>query len=159
MPDYSWTTCRFFFLYFLLNLSYRTDTSTVAAAPVKPLIGEVSIPLAHNEFSLVPFDGSGYPQPLPPTLGDLPLYPDDDGFFSVNGPLDLTAFSRTPLAPVNQDNHSAICPLITDTPGFSCENSDITPGRHQCYLNDDAIGGYVTSLPTPFVPYPSLIVR
>ena len=118
----------------------------------------MSIPLAGIEFSLVSFDGSGYPQPLPPTLGDLPLYPDDDGFFSVNGPLDLSAFSRTPLAPVNKDNHSAI-PLITDTPGFPCENSDITPDGHQCYLNDDAIGGYVTSLPTPFVPYPSLIVR
>ena len=112
--------------------------------------------LAGQEFTLVSFDKFGYPEPLPPILDVLPLYPDDDGFFSVNGPLDLTAFSpRTALAPVNHDNHSMIRPLISGIPGTPGENSHITPDHHQHYLNE-VISRFATPPPSHSTYYASL---
>ena len=73
----------------------------MATAPVKPLIGGASAPPEGHELNLVSFDKPGYPQLLLQELGDLPLYLDNDGFFSVNGLLGFTVFSpRTELAPV-----------------------------------------------------------
>lgn len=118
----------------------------VSATPVKPVIGRASTPLALYGFSQVSFDKFGHPQPLPPGLGDLPLYPDNDGFFSVNGPLDLTVFSpHAAPALVNTDNHSSILPLITSIPGFSGENPKIIPNNDSHYLDGNAIGRFVPS--------------
>jgi len=140
---------------------WEENCDTVAAAPVKPLIGGVTTSLAGQEFSLVSFDKSGYPQPLPPGLGDLPLYSDDDGFFSVNGPLDVGVFSpHIKFAPVNHGNHSTIPSSITSITGITGECSHIAPDGHPCLSNDDAISRFVTSPPpTPFIPYPSLMVQ
>jgi len=109
------------------------------------VIGGVSASLADQEFTLVSFDKFGYPEPLPPILGALPLYPDHNGFFSVKGPLDLTVFSpRTALAPVSHDNHSMIRPLISDIPGTHGENAHIAPDQHQHSLNDGVISRFAT---------------
>ncbi|PUU74674.1 hypothetical protein B9Z19DRAFT_1110522, partial [Tuber borchii] len=116
--------------------SYRN----VAAATVKPVIGGPRTWLAPHEFSLISFDNSGYRQPLPPALGDLPLHLDHDGYFSVNGSLDLTVSPpQTSLAPVSHCNESTFRPLITDITGFSGENSHTTPNPHSGYLDADTI--------------------
>jgi len=113
--------------------------------------------LADQEFTLVSFDKFGYSQPLPPILSALPLYQEDDGFFSVNGPLDLTVFSpRTALAPVGHDNHSMIRPLIGDIPGTDGENVHIAPDHHQHYLNDGVISRFATPPPSHSTYYASL---
>jgi len=115
------------------------------------------VSLADQEFTLVSFDKFGYPEPLPPILGALPLYPDHDGFFSVNGPLDLTVFSpRTALASVGHNNHSMIRPLIGDLPGTPGKNSHITPDHYQHYLNDDVISRFATPPPSHSTYYASL---
>ena len=135
----------------------RTSPTSVAAAPVKPVIGRASPPLADYELALVSFDEFGYPEPLPPILGALPLYPDNDGFFSVNGPLDLIVFfPRTALTPVNHDNHSTIRPLISDIPGTPGQNSHITPDHHEHYLNGKAISRFATPPPSHSTYYASL---
>jgi len=141
----------------LLYYNYVSSVSrhnTVAAAPVKPVIGGVSASLAGQEFTLVSFDKFGYPEPLPPILSALPLYQEDDGFFSVNGSLDLTP--RTALAPVNHNNYSMIRPLISDIPSTPGENSHIPPDHHQHYLNDDVISRFATPLPSRSTYYASL---
>ena len=70
--------------------------------------------LAQHEFRLVSFDMFGKPEPLPAGLGNLPLIPHDNGFYSVNGPLNLTVFSpRGAITPVNGGNHATIHPLVT----------------------------------------------
>lgn len=133
------------------------NSSTVSAAPVKPVIGGARKPLADQDLTLVSFDKFGYPEPLPPILGALPLYPDEDGFFSVSGPLSLAAFSaRTALAPVNHDNHSMIRPLVGHLPGTPGENSHITPDHYQHYLNDDVISRFATPPPSHSTYYASL---
>lgn len=98
----------------------------------------MSTPPTLPEFTLVTFDNFGYRQPLPQGLGNLPLYPDQDGIFSVNGPLDLTvSSSHETRAPVNCDNQSTICPLSTSIPGFSGQNLQVTPNRHLHHLYDN----------------------
>jgi len=111
------------------------------------------------EFSLVSFDQSGFPLPLPPALGDLPLYLEEDGFFSVNGSLDLAVFyPRTVpvLAPVNHDNHSTISRFISEIPSFPGLSSRTNRDRHLRSVGDDTIPRFVTfttfqcnSLPVP----------
>ena len=49
-------------------------------------IGEVEVGNAASTFDLVCCDAAGIAQPLPAELGPLPLYPHDDGFYSVLGP-------------------------------------------------------------------------
>ncbi|CUS13999.1 unnamed protein product, partial [Tuber aestivum] len=96
-----------------------------------------------REISLVSFGEFGTPRPLPTGLGSQPLFPDDNGFFSVNGPLDLTTLtSGTAVAPPNRDGHSTIHPLITDLSSFSGQNPRATPSRRQSLnndLNDDVV--------------------
>ncbi|PUU80018.1 hypothetical protein B9Z19DRAFT_1192157 [Tuber borchii] len=113
---------------------------TVDAAPVEPAIGEPSTPLALYEFSLISFDQSGCRQPLPPGLGNLPLYLDHDGYFSVNGSLDLTVFSlHTTLARVSYYNESTFCFLVTDISSFSVENPHVTPNPNSDHLDTNTI--------------------
>ena len=112
------------------------------------MIGGASTPLALHELSLVAFDNFGCPQPLPPGLGNLPLYPDYDGTFSVNGRLDLAVSSpHEALAPITGDHHAVIHPLIPGIPRFSCANphSTCTPDRDSHYSNHDAITRFVIS--------------
>ena len=110
-----------------------------------PVIGKPSTPLALQEFSLISFDKFGYRQPLPPGLADLPLYLDDDGYFSVNGSLDFTHFSpHTALAPISDDSHFTIRRLITDVPDFSGENPHVTPAPHSGRLDADPISRLAT---------------
>lgn len=121
-----------------------------SAGLVKPMIGREDTPLGLPVFSLVAFDDFGNPQPLPPGLGNLPLYPDNDGTFSVNGSLGLTAFfSHEALALINSDHDSLIGPLITRIAGFSCDSPHSTGaadhGSH--YSNGDMITRLATSPP------------
>ena len=117
-------------------------------------IGPTGAPLAAQEFSLVSYDATGKPQPLPPTLGNLPLYPDKDGFFSINGPLDLSTSSPCPiLAPVNNDNHAMIQPAITNIPHFDDDPLHEIQTRYQFCPNSDTIYRFVTS---PFNSHPSI---
>ena len=112
------------------------------------MIGAPSTPLALQEFSLISFDKSGNRQLLPPGLGDLPLYVDDDGYSSVTGSIEFTLLSpHTALAAVSHDNQSTFHPLITDIPGFSGENPQGTPDPNLGYLNVDTISRLVTSPP------------
>ncbi|CUS14001.1 unnamed protein product, partial [Tuber aestivum] len=62
----------------------------------------------------------GTPQSLPRKLGDLPLYPDDNGFHSVNGPLDLTIISpHTTAPPVNNGNPVALHSSTNETQHYA----------------------------------------
>ncbi|CUS14000.1 unnamed protein product, partial [Tuber aestivum] len=71
---------------------------------------------APHQFELVSSDEFGAPHPLPRELGDLPLYPDEDGFYSVNGPLDLTILpSNVAVPPVDRGNHVTFHPLTNQT--------------------------------------------
>ena len=116
-------------------------------------IGPTGASLAAQEFSLVSYDATGKPQPLPPTLGNLPLYPDRDGFFSINGPLDLSASSPCLiLAPVNNDNHAMIQPAITNIPHFDDDPLHEIQNRYQFRSNNDAIYRFVTSPSNPHPP-------
>ena len=134
-----------------------SGNTAAAAAPVKPVTGEASAPPALHEFTLVSFDKFGYPLPLPPGLDDLPLYPHDDGFFSVNGPLGLRSFyANLALTPVNGANRSIIHPLITNIPGPVDEKSPSTPDYHLRYYNNDTISRLATS-PRFRAPYGSLL--
>ena len=159
MQDSSWITCRFFFFLLLTSGNRRSCVSPtgplaydrslisdkVAATLVKPVIGEASPPHTLPEFSLISFDKSGNREPLPPGLGNLPLYLEDEGYFSVNGALDFTLFSpHTALAPVSYDIQPTIHPMINNIPHFSCESQHIAPDRHPYYLNDDTISWYAT---------------
>ena len=120
--------------------------------PAVPEVGTGTALIAPPEFGLVSFDKFEYPQLLPSGLGDLPLYPDRDGFFSVNGSLDLPVFSsHESLTPADNDNYSTLHPLITDIPGFSGESPQRTPDCHSRDLNDQAITMLVTS--TSFQPF------
>jgi len=123
----------------------------VLALPGGITISETETLPAPYEFTLVSSDKFGNPHPLPAGLGTLPLYPDHEGFFSVNGPLDLTVNSpRIAVALVNHDNHSAIQPLITNIPGFSGENPQVPPDHYQ-YMNDDGINRFD---PSPLNSHP-----
>ena len=100
---------------------------------------------APSQLELVSFDRFGNLQPLPAGLSSLPLYLDDDGFFSVNGLLDLTISSPVLAAsPATGDNHLAIHPLIANILGFPDENQRVAPHDHQ-YLNNDTTRRFVTS--------------
>ena len=105
------------------------------AAPAGLAIGETGALPAPRHFSLVSFDEFGNLEPLPTGLGNLPLYPDHDGFFSVNGPLDLTVLCGTAVTPVNHG---------TNIPGFFGENTQVAPDHCQ-YMNDNAISRSDTS--------------
>ncbi|PUU74668.1 hypothetical protein B9Z19DRAFT_1110520, partial [Tuber borchii] len=121
-------------------MDHVTQSYRSVAATVNPVIGGPSTPLALQEFSLISFDNSGYRQPLPPGLGDLPLYPDDDGYFSINGSLDSTDFSpQTTLASISHDNQSTFNPMITDILGFPAESPHVTPDPHSAHLNADTV--------------------
>ena len=106
------------------------------------------------DFSLVSFDKFGNLDPLPAGLGDLPLYLNHDGFFSVNRPLDLTVPSPTAVTSVNHDSHPAIQPLISNIPAFSGENPQVVTGHYQ-YMNDGATN---RSAASPLKLMPSLII-
>jgi len=114
--------------------------------PARLQISETgALPPLHH-FNLVSFDKFGNLKPLPSGLGDQPLYLDHDGFFSVNGPLDLdfTALARTAITPVDHDSHPAIQPLISNIPGFSGENPQVSPDHFQ-RMNDGATSRSATS--------------
>ncbi|KAG0637825.1 hypothetical protein HOY80DRAFT_1138017 [Tuber brumale] len=100
-----------------------------------------------STFELVSFDKFGKPQPLPAGLGDQPLYRADNGFYSVNGPLDLPVLPpcRTVVC-VNYDDHSTIHPLTADISGHSDRNPLLPPSHRQQYLNDHVIS---SGLQTP----------
>ena len=120
----------------------------IIALPGGITISETGKLPAPHEFSLVSSDKFGNPQPLPSGLGNLPLYLDHDGFFSVNGPLDLTVDSaRTAVTLVN---HDAIQPLITNIAGFSDANPRVAPDHYQ-YINDDGINRFN---PSPLNSHP-----
>ena len=96
-----------------------------------------------HDFSLVSFDTFGVPQPLPPGIGNLPLYSDNDGFHSVNGPLDLTAHPPCAVvAPVNPDTNPMIDAFISSPDD---KNPSISPNLHQHHLNNDAVMRFVTT--------------
>jgi len=121
------------------------ETHPVVAAPVRLAITQTRTLLVPHAFSLVSSDKFGNPLPLPTGLGNLPLYLDHDGFYSVNGPHDLTVNPPyAELAPANHDNHFMIYPLLTDSPGFSGENAEVIPDHRQ-YRNDNAISRSDTS--------------
>ena len=121
------------------------------------MIGGASAPPTRHEFALISFDKFGNPQPLPLGLDDLPLYPHDDGYFSVNGPLGLRSFyANLALTPVNGANHSIIHPLITNIPGPLNEKSPSIPDHHLRYYNDDTISRLATS-PRLRASYDSLL--
>ena len=109
------------------------------------------------EFSLVSFDALGSPQPLPPGLGDLPLYLDNDGYCSVNGPRDFTALPLcSAIDPDSHDGSSMIKPSVTVISGLSDKKPSISASPSQPCLNDDAISRSVTfpsnlQAPTPFI--------
>ncbi|PUU74676.1 hypothetical protein B9Z19DRAFT_1068029 [Tuber borchii] len=91
-----------------------------------------------QDFRLVSFDTFGVPQPLPLGLGNLPLYLDDDGFHSVNGPLDLTAHASCTLAtPVNHDVNPTIGAFVISGPDD--KKPSISPDLPQYQLNADAV--------------------
>jgi len=87
---------------------------TASPAAVELVISRTSTLPPPQVFRLISYDKLGYPQPLPGGLGVLPLYLDQDGFCSINGPLDFTFFPRIAVTPVTHYNHSAIHPLITN---------------------------------------------
>ena len=157
-----------FFLYFTKKIGQCTvqivsHEPGVSATLVKPVIGRASTPLELHEFSQVSFDKFGYPQPLPPGLGGLQLYPDNDGFFSVNGPLDLTVLSpHAAPALVNTDSHFSILPLITGIPGFSgplvkSPRSFQTMTRTTWMVMSSA-GLFLLDFSTPLMTHPSRMV-
>ncbi|KAG0637820.1 hypothetical protein HOY80DRAFT_1002307 [Tuber brumale] len=101
----------------------------------------------------VSLDMSGKPQPLPAGLGNMPLYNDGDGFYSVNGPLNLTILSCPAVPPTSRDNRSTIRPSVGDLSSFPGENRRISPSRPQHCLNNDATSRFVTP-PNPYSPTP-----
>ena len=114
----------------------QTSRPSVVATSIGHSTNGTNTTLAPPEFRLISFDKLGNRTPLPLGLGDLPLYLDDDGYFSVNGPLDLTVFSpHLSIVSINYDNHSSIYPFIADPPGFSGEHTCVSPDRRQ--LNND----------------------
>lgn len=109
-----------------------------------------------HDFRLVSFDAFGIQQLLPPGLGNLPLYFDDDGFHSVNGPLDLTANSPCAVVtPVNHDANFTTGALIISSPNN--KKPSISPNLHQRHLNDDAVSRFVISLENTHLSTPLII--
>ena len=95
-----------------------------------------------HDFQVVSFDTFGVPQPLLPGLGNLPLYFDDDGFYSVNGPLGLRAHPPCAVVtPVNHDANSTIGAFM-----ISDKKPSISPNLPQNHLNDNAVNRFVISL-------------
>ena len=123
-----------------------TVTSDLAAPAGLPISETGALP-APREFSIVSFDQFGNQEPLPAGLSDLPLYHDHDGFFSVNGPLDLTVPSRAAMTLVDHDSYT----VITNIPGISGENPQVGPDHCQ-HMNDGAISRSATS---PYNLHPS----
>ncbi|KAG0133640.1 hypothetical protein HOY82DRAFT_625992 [Tuber indicum] len=112
-------------------------TTPSPLASVKPVTSGVSTLLAPPEFRLVSFDKLGEPQPLPAALGDLPLYDDGNGFYSVNGPLNFTIIPPcAAVAPTNRYNPTIHVSTveISSLPG---QSSRASPShRQQCLTND-----------------------
>ncbi|KAG0637821.1 hypothetical protein HOY80DRAFT_1081872 [Tuber brumale] len=133
--------------YPVLLCIHRSNESAAAPASVKPATSGSNTPFAPHEFRLVSFDKLGEPQPLPVGLGNLPLYYDGNGFYSVNGPLNLNAISpRIAIAPPNRDSPPTIRPLAADISGLPSQNPYVSPAHGQNGLNNDAINnGPVTS--------------
>ncbi|KAG0637819.1 hypothetical protein HOY80DRAFT_1023538 [Tuber brumale] len=92
--------------------------------------GGTSSRLTTHELRLVSFDKFGKPQPTPAELGDLPLYLDEDGYYSVNA-----------VAPADPGSNSTIQPLINDISGFSCGSLRISPSHPHHYLGNDTTSG------------------
>ncbi|PUU74672.1 hypothetical protein B9Z19DRAFT_1110521, partial [Tuber borchii] len=102
-------------------------------------IGAAGTTRALQEFKLVSFDTFGAPQPLPPGLGDLPLYLDNDGFRSVNGPRDFAALPLcSAVAPLSHDCSAMIETSATVISGLTGKNLCISSSHTKSYL-DDAI--------------------
>lgn len=145
----------------MLRSWFRDTFATAASPPIKPVIAKANTPFTLHEFSLVSFDQSGYPQPIPPGLAELPLYPDNHGFYSVNGPLDLTGLApRIVYYPLAKEDCSwkdgsdvDIAPLCSDTRH--------TPPHRPWYWNPDNHHFYsghsspdLTGFSPPTVYYP-----
>lgn len=121
----------------------QTSRPSVVATSIGHATNGTNTTLAPPEFRLISFDKLGNRTPLPLGLGDLPLYLDDDGYFSVNGPRDLAVFSSHPtIVPINHDNHSSIYPVVANPSGFSSENTRVSPDRRQ-FNNDDFISRFL----------------
>ena len=113
----------------------------MGAPPVRPVIAEASAPFGLPEFSLVAFDQSGHRQPIPPGLAELPLYPGNHGFYSVNGPLDLTGLSpRTVCYPLEKGDAPWNDGLDVDIVPFSGETRHTSPHQHSYRWNQDNHG-------------------
>ena len=134
----------------LLSRGFRNTFAAVVGVPVKPVTGGAPTPHAEHEFSLVSFDKFGLPLPIPPGLGDLPLYPDTHGFYSVNGSRELTGLSdRTVCAPPPLDeDRFRMDELGVDIAKFSSENRNMACNLPSYNLNHDAISRFATPPPS-----------
>ncbi|PUU74673.1 hypothetical protein B9Z19DRAFT_1068026 [Tuber borchii] len=130
------------------HVCFRNTFTPIVATPVKPVIAGANTPFALDEFSLVSFDQLGYPRPLPAGLADLPLYPDNHGLSSVNGPLDLTGLSpRTTHYPLAKEDGSWNDGSDVDITSFSSGTRHTTPHRPSYYWNLDNHGFYCVNGP------------
>ena len=146
----------------MLSNWFRNTFATIATPPGRPAIAKANTPFTLDEFSLVSFDQSGYPQPIPPGLAELPLYRDSHGFYSVNGPLDLTGLSPyTVYYPPAKEDGSWKDGSDVEMAPFSSDTRHTTPHYPSNYLNPDNDGFYsvdgpvdLTGLSPPTVYYP-----
>ena len=125
-------------------------------APLALPTGAAGTPPALPEFRLVSF-ALGAPQPLPLGLGDLPLYLDNDGFHSVNGPRDFAALPLcSPVTPVSHTGSAMIEASVTVISSLCDKKPCICPDHTHCCL-DDVISrsGFITPICTlqPFLLY------
>lgn len=112
------------------------------------MIAKANTPFTLHEFDLVSFDQSGYPQPIPPGLAELPLYPDNHGFYSVTGPLDLPGLSaHTGYYPRAKEDGCRRDGSDVEVAPFSSETRHTAPHRPSNYWNPDTHGFYSVNGP------------
>ena len=76
-------------------------------------------------FSLVDYDGQGQPVRLPPRLGDLPLHPEQNGWYSVLGSWNGVTNNPNPpshISQVNSENNLAVLIPAFNSPGNARSN-------------------------------------